>query len=300
MPSVGDFQEPSGGWLSQHTSIQGSRKLLQNTENMVPIRKQFLFSVSYIFFKQFENKAQFYINQNISPSGEKPVCNVSYSIVLNRIVFIFIQTSDLGTEPLKEESEQSQCETLCGYREQGWSECPDMEPSLWEATTFGYALHKVPFTVPYPTYMGCDEWCIPARSCTTLNTKEIECWEAVGKIQALHSPLWASQNQPHRNRNKQQNCRMDSSFNYKFKWRALRCANNSSSDSWLSSKAYICIEKKKYLSSYILNLVSIKAQKPFGTFVLSLFKVCVKLLQSWLDIAVNNIHLHYWHFAFST
>ena len=38
-------------------------------------------------------------------------CYGSYSIVLNSIVFIFIQTSDLGTELLKEESEQSQCET---------------------------------------------------------------------------------------------------------------------------------------------------------------------------------------------
>ena len=38
-------------------------------------------------------------------------CYGSYSIVLNTIVFIFIQTSDPGTEALKEESEQSQCET---------------------------------------------------------------------------------------------------------------------------------------------------------------------------------------------
>ena len=38
-------------------------------------------------------------------------CYGSYSIVLNSIVFIFIQTSDPGTEALKEESEQSQCET---------------------------------------------------------------------------------------------------------------------------------------------------------------------------------------------
>ena len=64
---------------------------------------------------------------------------------------------------------------------------------------------------------------------------------------------------------------MDSSLNYKFKQRELRCTNNSSSDSWFSSKACICIEKKKSLSSYILNLVVIKSTGfPGGAVVESL------------------------------
>ena len=45
-----------------------------------------------------------------------------------------------------------------GYREQGWSECPDMEPSLWEATTFGLWPHKLcPSQFHNPTFMDCDE-----------------------------------------------------------------------------------------------------------------------------------------------
>lgn len=93
----------------------------------------------------------------------------------------------------------------------------------------------------------------------------------------MPSPFW-----PHKISQKEKRgfiselCGADGWCNGRVKQRELRCIDNSSTDSWFSSKVCIFIEKNKCLSSYLLNLVIIKSPKFFSVyFCQTLFKVYV-------------------------
>lgn len=109
-------------------------------------------------------------------------CHGSYSVGLNSIVFVFIQISELGTEALKEGSEQSHCETRmavgnrAGLNARTWSHLSGEPPPLGYGHT-SCALHSSIILLMW-TVMRMVK---PCWKLMILNTKETECWEAVGK-----------------------------------------------------------------------------------------------------------------------
>lgn len=135
-------------------------------------------------------------------------CYGSYSVGLNSIIFVFIQISELGTEALKEGSEQSQCEThmaignRAGLNARTWNHLSGKPLPLGYGRT-SCALHNSIILLLW-TVMRM------VKPCWKLHDTEYQGARMLGssgKNQApIPSPLWAPQNWPHRKTNKQQNC----------------------------------------------------------------------------------------------